>query len=316
MYIQGPSMSEAMGSSELQRDRELLSRFRRGDRAALEAIYWAYLTVVERAVRLVECNRERFAKRIRAGTRARGSLILAPDGSDETVRLRRVVESWPDDGSTRAVLARTNRELLPAVAVALELGRPFRAPRIALPIESPLVDEALGRLRAARHRHPLLAIGRLRSEAITTGRRDRARVLGAHGVVAGVLTDSGVIDRTGMRALVESAAPLPVTCHRAFDRATNRDEAVDALIDAGVTRVLTSGGAPTAAAGAGEIARLVARVAGRMIVVGAGTVRPHNAAALVAATRVTEIHAHLGSTEEVAALVRAAREPGVGAETS
>ena len=128
--------------------------------------------IVERAVRLVAHNRERFAKRIRAGTRATGSLVLAPDGSDETVRLRRVLESWPDDGSTRAVLARTNRELLPAVAVALELGWPFRAPRIELPVESPLVDEALEQLAAQRTgREPLLVmIGRLRTEARDGGR--------------------------------------------------------------------------------------------------------------------------------------------------
>ena len=135
--------------------------------------------VVERAVRLVEHNRERFAKRIRAGTRATGRLVLAPDGSDETVRLRRVLESWPDDGSTRAVLARTNRELLPAVAVALELGWPFRAPRIELPVESPLVDEALEQLAARRSgREPLLvSIGRLRTEARDGGRADLGDVL-------------------------------------------------------------------------------------------------------------------------------------------
>ncbi len=135
--------------------------------------------VVERAVRLVTHNRERFAKRIRAGTRATGSLVLAPDGSEETVRLRRVLESWPDDGSTRAVLARTNRELLPAVAVALELGWPFRAPRIELPVESPLVDEALERVAARRAgREPLLVtVGRLRIEARDGGRADLGEVL-------------------------------------------------------------------------------------------------------------------------------------------
>ena len=133
--------------------------------------------VVERAVRLVEGNRERFAKRIRSGTRARGRLVLAPDGSDETVRLRRVLESWPDDGSTRAVLARTNRELLPAVAVALDLGWPFRAPRIALPIESRLVDEALGLLDGAPDARPLLAIATLRAEAVAAGRWELADVL-------------------------------------------------------------------------------------------------------------------------------------------
>jgi hypothetical protein len=46
------------------------------------------------------------------------------------------MRTWPEDGSTRAVLARTNRELLPAVIVALGLGVPFRAPRIDLPLES------------------------------------------------------------------------------------------------------------------------------------------------------------------------------------
>jgi superfamily I DNA/RNA helicase len=133
--------------------------------------------VVERAVRLVERNHERFAKRIRAGTRARGRLILAPDGSDETVRLRRVLQSWPDDDSTRAVLARTNRELLPAVAVALDLGWPFRAPRIALPLESPLVDEALSMLDDDRDGRPLVAVARLRAQALAAGRPELAGVL-------------------------------------------------------------------------------------------------------------------------------------------
>jgi len=121
--------------------------------------------IVERAVRLVEHNQERFAKRIRAGTRAEGRLVLAPDGSDETVRLRRALETWPEDGSTRAVLARTNRELLPAVVVALDLDWPFRAPRIDLLVESPLVDELLSRLEDGRTSgEPLLvSVGRLRA---------------------------------------------------------------------------------------------------------------------------------------------------------
>jgi superfamily I DNA/RNA helicase len=134
--------------------------------------------IVERAVRLVEHNRERFAKRIRAGTRATGSLVLAPDGGEETVRLRRALESWPDDGSTRAVLARTNRELLPAVAVALQLGWPFRAPRIELPVESPLVDEALDLIaEAGGGDPPLVAVARARSEAADAGRHDLAAAL-------------------------------------------------------------------------------------------------------------------------------------------
>jgi superfamily I DNA/RNA helicase len=96
--------------------------------------------VVERAVRLVAHNVERFAKRIDAGPVAAGRLILAPDGADETIRIRRVVESWPDDGGTRAILARTNAELRAAAVVALDMGLPFRAPRLRLLSEDRRID--------------------------------------------------------------------------------------------------------------------------------------------------------------------------------
>ena len=140
----------------------LLPGLRRVD---LEVNYRCPARVVERAVRLVEHNGERFAKAIRAGPAATGQLILAADASDETERLERAVRTWPDDGPTRAILARTNRELLPAVVVALRLGLAFRAPRIDLPLESPVVDELLDRAAAlARAREPLLVtLGRVRA---------------------------------------------------------------------------------------------------------------------------------------------------------
>jgi DNA helicase-2/ATP-dependent DNA helicase PcrA len=99
--------------------------------------------VVDRAVRLVERNEERFVKTIRPGPVAAGRLILAPDASDETTRIRRVIASWPDDGGTRAILARTNAELLPAAAVAVEMGLPFRAARLRLLTEDGRVDAIL-----------------------------------------------------------------------------------------------------------------------------------------------------------------------------
>ena len=82
-------------------------------RMDLTVNYRCPASVVERAVRLVAHNGERFVKTIRAGPAAEGRLVLAPDGSDDAVRVRRVFESWPDDGGTRAILARTNAELLP-----------------------------------------------------------------------------------------------------------------------------------------------------------------------------------------------------------
>src|SRR4029079_3642147 len=71
-----------------------------------------------------------------------------------------------DDG-TRAVLARTNRELRPAVVAALELGWPFRAPGVALLVDDPNLDAWLARLETETDpRAPLLVrLGRLRSVA-------------------------------------------------------------------------------------------------------------------------------------------------------
>ncbi|HEV7604543.1 MAG TPA: ATP-dependent helicase [Candidatus Limnocylindrales bacterium] len=135
-------------------------------RVDLEVNYRCPRLVVERAVRLVEHNRERFAKSIRAGPSATGQLVLAPDASDETVRIERAIRSLPDDETTRAVLARTNLELLPAVVVAIGLGLPFRAPRIDLLVDSPFLDALLQRAAAlADVGQPLLVtLGRLRRE--------------------------------------------------------------------------------------------------------------------------------------------------------
>ncbi len=143
-------------------------------RVDLEVNYRCPRQVVERAVRLVEHNSERFAKRIRPGPSASGTLVLAADASDETVRLCRAVETWPIDGSTRAILARTNRELLPAVVVALELGLPFRAPRIELLLDSPLLDELLNRARsvAVAGEHLLITLQRVRA-GVQEGAPDR-----------------------------------------------------------------------------------------------------------------------------------------------
>jgi DNA helicase-2/ATP-dependent DNA helicase PcrA len=135
-------------------------------RVDLETNYRCPGPVIERAVRLVEHNVERFIKVIRAGPRAEGRLVLAPSAADDVDRAAAVLTSWPDDGGTRAVLARTNRELLPVVAATLRAGMPFRVAALALPIESPIVDELLEAARGSgRTTHPLLALGQLRASS-------------------------------------------------------------------------------------------------------------------------------------------------------
>ena len=133
-------------------------------RVDLEVNYRCPPTVVDRAVRLVEHNRERFAKTIRAGPAASGPIILAADSSDEAVRIGRVLDSWSGDDDTRAILARTNRELLPAISAALDRRLPFRPPAIDLLVTSRLVDEALDEAEVTDPGLPLLArLGIVRS---------------------------------------------------------------------------------------------------------------------------------------------------------
>ena len=117
-------------------------------RVDLEVNHRCPAPVVERAVRLIEHNRERFVKVIRFRATAPGSLVLAPDASDEPARTERLLRAWPEDDGTRAILARTNRELRPAVLAALDLGEPFRAPAVDLLVDDLALDGLLARAAA------------------------------------------------------------------------------------------------------------------------------------------------------------------------
>jgi copper homeostasis protein len=119
------------------------------------------------------------------------------------------------------------------------------------------------------------------------------RALGADGVVIGALRADGTIDDAQTRALVEVAGQLPVTFHRAFDFAPNLEEALDALIAAGVRRVLSSGGAPTAHEGIPMLASLVRRGGERIVVMAGGSVREHDVGDVVVGTGVREVHVRL-----------------------
>jgi copper homeostasis protein len=114
--------------------------------------------------------------------------------------------------------------------------------------------------------------------------------LGAAGVVIGALDPNGRADRDGLARLLDAAGPLSVTFHRAIDVAADPLAVVDELIELGIARVLTSGGKPTAPAGAETIAALVCRAAEKLIILAGSGVSAENAATLVTATGVAELH--------------------------
>ncbi|HET9614075.1 MAG TPA: ATP-dependent helicase, partial [Candidatus Limnocylindrales bacterium] len=126
-------------------------------RVDLVVNYRCPAAVVDRAVRLVEHNRARFSKVIRPRDPAPGPIILARDGADEPVRVARVIERLPRADGTRAILARTNRELLTVIAVALERNESFRPPPIELLFASLHVDACLAAVAQTDSSLPVLA---------------------------------------------------------------------------------------------------------------------------------------------------------------
>ncbi len=114
--------------------------------------------------------------------------------------------------------------------------------------------------------------------------------LGCDGVVLGLLNADGTIDQDRTSELVSLAYPMGVTFHRAFDRTPNALEALEAVIQTGCERILTSGLQPTALKGLPLIATLVQQAAERIVVMPGSGIRSDNIAQIAAATKATEFH--------------------------
>ena len=115
--------------------------------------------------------------------------------------------------------------------------------------------------------------------------------LRADGLVLGMLDDDRRVDARGVRDLLALSGDPPVTFHKAFDAISDQLTALETLIDLGVDRVLTSGGAPSAVEGTAAIRNLVERAGDRIHILAGGGVCSHNARELVRSTRVAELHA-------------------------
>lgn len=133
-----------------------------------------------------------------------------------------------------------------------------------------------------------------------------AKEHGADGVAVGVLHVDGSLDLPRTAALVQAAAPLPVTVHRAFDAVPDQAAALQKLVELGVRRVLTSGGGRRAIDGAEQLAILVSLAGDSLDVVAGGGVRSEHVAELVARTGVRAVHA------SASRLVRGAVPPDDG----
>ncbi len=155
---------------------------------------------------------------------------------------------------------------------------------------------------AARRSLPVIALIRPRSGGFVYSEAEarvmlhdiaRAAELGLDGVAIGALTPERQLDLPLLERLIRAAADgqLQLTLHRAFDLVRDPGAALEAAIALGFQRVLTSGGAPTAAAGAAQLAALVRQSQDRIRILAGSGIRPGNVAALLAAAGVHEVHA-------------------------
>ena len=124
-------------------------------------------------------------------------------------------------------------------------------------------------------------------------RRDieTCKALGCAGVVIGVLDADGDVDVPRFRTLMQAARGMSVTFHRAFDFTRDPERALEAIIALGCNRVLTSGQAPDALAGAPLIRTLIEQARGRITIMPGGGIDAHNIAAIAQATGAREFHA-------------------------
>jgi copper homeostasis protein len=126
--------------------------------------------------------------------------------------------------------------------------------------------------------------------AVMQGDIETAKAEGADGVVIGLLTSEGVVDAARTRELIAQARPLSVTFHRAFDMTRDPFEALEALVELGVDRVLTSGQEASVLEGLPLIAELLRRAGDRIIIMPGGGITKRNVDRIVAAARPREIH--------------------------
>ena len=122
-----------------------------------------------------------------------------------------------------------------------------------------------------------------------------AKSAGSDGVVLGVLRTDGRVDVERTRALVESAQPLAVTFHRAFDISANLLDAFEDVCATGADRLLTSGGKQECWQGIQTVAQLVRAADGRIKIMAGGRIGIENARAIIEHTGVTEIHVSLAT---------------------
>jgi copper homeostasis protein len=114
--------------------------------------------------------------------------------------------------------------------------------------------------------------------------------LGCNGVVFGILTSDGKVDKKRCKELIDAAYPLEATFHRAFDRVANPFEALEDIVELGFERILTSGLLPKAIDGKQTIFELISTTKERIIIMPGSGIKSDNLISIAESTGATEFH--------------------------
>lgn len=171
-----------------------------------------------------------------------------------------------------------------------------------------------GLMQAAQHAgRPVLAMIRPRagdfiwsSEDLRQMRGDiaAARAAGLAGVVLGASRPDGRLDEWMLSTLADEARGMDLTLNRCFDLVPDKPAALETAVALGFSRILTSGGAATAAEGAETLALLMQQAGGRITILPGSGISPATLPAL-AHLPLREVHASCSMAEPEAAVIAA-----------
>ena len=138
--------------------------------------------------------------------------------------------------------------------------------------------------------------------------------LSVDGVVFGILSPDGTIDKKRCKELIEKARPLKVTCHRAFDMTRDPFQALEDCIEVGFDRILTAGQQAQAAKGANLIGELIKKAAGRIAIMPGSGVNENTVSDIVATSRAQEVHFSATAFRDSAMQYRNEQIAGMGSD--
>lgn len=115
---------------------------------------------------------------------------------------------------------------------------------------------------------------------------------GCHGVVLGILTKEGKVDKKRCSELIKIAKEcnMSVTFHRAIDRTKDILEAMEDIISLGCDRILTSGGRESVEEGKDMIKEMISQSRGRITIMPGGGINENNIVALSKYLKTNEFH--------------------------